>query len=278
MKKILIIGASGFVGSHIYEFFKKNTDFEIIGTYFKKINEDFIYLDYHKKSSFFKKLNSIKPDIIIWSAGEKRLSVTESKEFNQKLNVEPVEIIINFIKQQSIKKSYFIFISSDYVFSGLKGNYSSQETPDPINQYGLSKYNSEKLILQKISNYSILRVGGVVGKGGEFFDWILKELANNNNIKLFNYYFSPTPVEALCEAIHICILKNLKGIFHVTGKKRISKFQFGLQLKKTIKNSRSKLIEIKLANEKIIDRSLQISEEFRGVKDLNFFLAQLEND
>ena len=119
MKKILIIGASGFVGSYIYEFFKKNTDFEIIGTYFKKMNDDFIYLDYQKKSSFFKKLNSIKPDIIIWSAGEKRLSVTESQGFNQKLNVEPVETIINFIEQQSIKKSYFIFMSKSILPVGF---------------------------------------------------------------------------------------------------------------------------------------------------------------
>lgn len=275
MKKILIIGASGFIGSHIYDFFRINTNFKIIGTRYKKKKENLFYLDYHKKNSFLKKLNSINPDIIIWSAGEKKLSVTESKNFNYNLNVEPIKTILYFIEYLSVKKPYFVFISSDYVFSGDKGNYSSLDIPDPKNKYGLSKLNSEKLIIQTDSNYCILRVGGVIGKGGTFFDWILNEIENSQDLKLYNEYFSPTPIETLCEAIQICIQKKLKGIFHVSGNERISKFQFGVQLKKKIKNSISKLIEINSNTYTIKDRSLKMSEEFIGIMDLQTFFNSI---
>ncbi len=90
MKKILIIGASGFVGAHLYEYLNSLKKYELIGTYYSQNKKELIFLDYFNKKSFLKTLENVKPDIVIWSAGEKNMSRTENDiSFNIKENIEP---------------------------------------------------------------------------------------------------------------------------------------------------------------------------------------------
>ena len=64
----------------------------------------------------------------------------------------------------------------------------------------------------------------------------------------------------------------MKGVFHLSGNARLSKFQFGEQLKKCFKQNKSKLIEKKLSmSSDILDRSLERSSEFEGLSDLKTF-------
>ena len=278
MKKILIIGASGFIGHHLYEYLIYKSKIELIGTYKTRKKKSFVFLDCNDRNNFLKSLEFFKPDIIIWSAGEKNLNITENDpSFNSDKEVLPIKTILNYQKKVNISKPYFIFLSSDYVFSGEKGNYKSTDLPDPKTKYGFSKYYSEHEIIQNSNNYCIIRLGGVLGMGGLFFNWIYNEIRNHKIIELHPYYFSPTPINTLCEAILFCIKKQMKGVFHLSGNVRLSKFQFGEQLKKCFKNNKAKLIEKKsLKSSNIIDRSLERSLEFEGLSDLQNFLNSIK--
>ena len=246
MRKILIIGASGFVGGHLYKYLKSKTNFELFGTYNKKKKTPFIFLNYYNKDSFIKRLELIKPEIIIWSAGEKNLNVTENdSSFCYNQNVGPIKTILYYQNKVNSLKPYLIFLSSDYVFSGDKGYYKTSDCPDPKTKYGKYKYFSELEITQKSNNYCIIRVGGIVGEGGTFFSWIFNEIRNNRTIELYPDFFSPTPIQTLCEAIFYSIDNQINGTYHLSGNVRLSKFQFGKQLKKCFKQNDSKLTEKK---------------------------------
>ncbi len=278
MKKILIIGASGFVGSHVYKYLSSFNEYELTGTYYSQNKKDLIFLDYHDKISFLETFENIKPDIVIWSAGEKNLSRTENDtSFNIKENLEPIKTLLAWHKRENILNPHLLFLSSDYVFSGLKGNYTTKDLPDPQTKYGLSKYYSELEILRNITNFCILRVGAIIGEGGKFFDWIYNEIKNHNSIELYLDYFSPTPIKTLCDALSLIIERNLKGVLHISGNKRISKYKFGIQLKEHLGHSKSILIKkMKSNNSNIEDRSLKRSKEFKGLSDLNHFFKTIK--
>lgn len=278
MKKILIIGASGFVGAHLYKYLSPFKRYELIGTYHTQNKIDLIFLNYFNKKSFLKTLKNLKPDIVIWSAGEKNLSRTENDiSFNIKENLEPIKTLVAWQKSVNISHPYLLFLSSDYVFSGKKGNYTTKDIPDPQTKYGLSKYYSELEILQNSVNFCILRVGGIIGEGGNFFEWIYSEIKSNRSIELYQEYFSPTPITTLCEALDLVIENNLKGVFHITGNKRLSKFNFGVLLKKCFADSRAILTEKKKSKNSIVeDRSLKKSKEFIGLSDLEHFFNTIK--
>jgi len=208
LKKILLIGASGFLGSYFYNRLKLSKDYFVCGTFFNTYNKNLVKLDYTDFSNFKLFLEKINPDIIIWSAGQKNVKLLE-QDFSiaEKNNLKPIKTIINF--QQTVNKDVqFIFISSDYVFNGYKGNYSDVEKPNPDTNYGKSKYIAEQLIKEKSKLYSIIRVGSILGRGSKFFDWLVEELNTKLSIDLYDEIISPTPLEMVYLALERCIEKT----------------------------------------------------------------------
>ena len=276
MKRILLIGASGFIGRYCYKKIKSNLgDHELTGTFFKNLFPELINLDYTNLYSLNQVLKTIRPDIIIWTAGIKDLSLTEQKNYSLKEQNEiPISEILTY--QNRINKvTQLVFISSDYVFNGIKGNYETTDDPCPNTNYGKSKYNAEKIIINNNKLYSIIRAGAVIGRGSKFFEWIKDELKMNKSIELFDDIFSPTPINNIADAIIFSIKNKLKGIYHISGGKDLSRYEFGMILKKYVPNSNSKLIKLKNINfslENQINRSLVRSKEFDEQESLNEFL------
>ena len=140
MKKILITGASGFIGNEIAkDFLEKYSNYKItiIGRKIKKWNDKLVknnikIFDLYKDD--YKTLGNF--NYIIHSAAildNKKIKYTWSEYYNY--NVFVLEKIINTINFDKL-----IFISSGSIFS------SNALTPNPNNYYGLSKYVSEKLL------------------------------------------------------------------------------------------------------------------------------------
>ena len=76
--------------------------YELIGTYYKKPSHNLIKLNINATKSVESILVKIKPEIIIWSAGLKNLSITEkSKSKSLKYNYYSVKMtpILNLIQQ-----------------------------------------------------------------------------------------------------------------------------------------------------------------------------------
>lgn len=273
MEKILIIGASGYIGSQCFEYFLK-LDFNVVGTRFKSKNSRLEYLDYTNDKDFLFFLKNNKPDIIIWCGGLKNLSITEKNfELSKEQNFYPVKTIIKYQKQN--KNLNFIYLSTDYVFNGVKGNYTPLDLPDPNTNYGKSKFMSEKFILENSEKYQIIRAGAVIGKGSVFFEWLIDKVLKNETIELFDNYFTPTPINNLLEVIKSTIINPQNKILHISGFQKMSRYEFGLEIKKRNPKSKSKLIKKDFHLNKfnlLQDLSLNISNEFEGLEDLNYFL------
>ena len=79
-KRILVVGASGFIGKNLFKPLKKQNSYDIFGTYCRNKHDGLIKFDYNDDKSINDLLSSTEPDIIIWCSGMKTLSETEKSE------------------------------------------------------------------------------------------------------------------------------------------------------------------------------------------------------
>ena len=245
--KVLIVGASSFIGFRLYDYINSSSMFEAQGTYFtNKLDNDFLYLDITEKNQIESVLKNYFPDVIVWIAGSKNLKKCESElEYSKKINYYPIKYLIETYEKLNLE-SHFIFLSTDYVYDGVEGGYLDTDIPNPNTNYGLSNLLAEKEIIKCNIEYSIIRTSAVMGKGGTFFDWITKELSKNKSIELLdNIYFSPTPIELLLEYIIDFIKYRKTGVFNICGKQRLTRYEFGVILKSRNKNFIADLIATK---------------------------------
>lgn len=170
--RILVSGGSGFVGNSLLEYFNKNINF--------KHNELFALYNNNKIDKKFKNINKIKinllnfdqtkkllikisPDIIFHLAAFKNPSKNETNVVEAfKKNFVITKNIINNINN---KKSKFIFLSTDKVYSGKISRPSEEQSLNPNTFYGLLKLQTENLIKNDLLNYIILRVPIIHSKG-----------------------------------------------------------------------------------------------------------------
>lgn len=134
----------------------KNTDLEILQ--FDKHN-----LDITKIKEIEKRVDETKPDLILNLAAYTDIERAEGQ--NKKINYD-VNALGNFnlAKVAADKKIDFITVSTDYVFDGTKKKgYAENDTPNPINQYGMAKYLGEKLSLNSNPNSIVIRTGWIYG-------------------------------------------------------------------------------------------------------------------
>lgn len=232
--KILVIGASSFIGFRLYNLLKAKNSFDVLGTYnTNEKSKEMVKLDVADVERVGFLINEFYPDIIVWFVGNKNLNFCENhyKEA-YKVNYLSVAETINFLNKQ-ISKPLFIFISTDYVFGGEKGDYTILDKPNPKTVYGKTKYLAEKYIQKNYEKFIIIRTSAVMGKGGTFFDWLTGELKINKTINLYeDSYFTPTPVSFLVGKIVDLIKdRNENKVLHICSSKKFSRFEFGLFLK-----------------------------------------------
>lgn len=116
----------------------------------------------------------------------------------------------------------YVFISSDYVFSGEKGRpYGELDATAPINVYGISKVAGEHLAVLAAPRPIILRISSVFGragssgKGGNFIEAILKKARAGEALKVVDdQTMSPTYTKDAARLLLALLQQGASGIFH----------------------------------------------------------------
>ena len=158
--RIIIIGASGLVGSSLYSAAKQE-GIDVIGTYNTGKSNVLIHYDMRVES-----LKSIVPDlrpqdiIYILSAYSNPSWIFDNQDEARNLNLFATKRLIDEIVNFG---SRIVFMSSVEVFDGELGNYNEESSPRPLNLYGKMKFEIEKYLAEKQTNSTIVRTGWNVG-------------------------------------------------------------------------------------------------------------------
>jgi dTDP-4-dehydrorhamnose reductase len=173
-------------------------------------------------------LNRIKPEIIIHCAANVNLADCENnKGDTYKLHVEATKVLASHNNEHT----KFIYISTDSVFDGKKGNYNEKDEVNPLNYYAKSKYLGEEIALSSNKNTLVVRTniyGLNSARGNSLAEWAIEELKNNREINGFDdVFFNPVYVGQLAEIIKIISVEStINGVLNVGSSKGVSKFQF----------------------------------------------------
>lgn len=230
-KKIVITGASGYIGSNLKNYFK-NRNFEVFSFDLNNSKgKNSFQVDITDEKEVLSRVREVKPDIIIHTAGISNLAGCEKdKKTAQDINIIGTSNIIKAIGKVS-PDTKLIFFSSDYVFDGARGDYKEKDKKLPKTYYGKTKLASEREIAKNLKNYIILRTANVYGRGGNFFNFIFDSLSQNKEIEVFDdVFYTPTYIDYLVDSLNILIEKDWKGIIHIVGKERVSRYEFALKM------------------------------------------------
>lgn len=172
IKKVIVTGGAGFIGSHLVDFLiKKNFKVLIIDNLSygsrKNLNPKALFkkLDIRNASKIYKCFREFSPDFVVHLAGVTSKSPSDKNKVFQ-TNVLGTTNILKACVKNKVKK--IIFASSAAVY-GNTNKFPIKETQKilPINPYGLSKAKAESQILSYHKkhdlNYSILRYSNVYG-------------------------------------------------------------------------------------------------------------------
>ena len=231
-RKILITGAEGQLGLALHQ--KLWDKFDVFPT--DKIISKSRYsrsskaLDITDRSDVKTTINEINPDIIINCAAFTDVDGSErNKNQAHMVNVVGLQNLIH----ASDHNTYFVQISSDYVFDGDAGPYSEEDHTFPINYYGKTKLEAENILRGSRRKYLIIRTNVLYSEGlifrTNFFSWVYKSLVNKKSISVVNDQISnPTYVPHLVEVIFLCIILNTEGIYHYGSDDYLSRYEFAI--------------------------------------------------
>jgi dTDP-4-dehydrorhamnose reductase len=128
----------------------------------------------------------------------------------------------------------FLYVSTDSVFDGKKGNYVETDPPAPLNVYANSKLAGERETLLRNPSALIVRVniyGWNAQNKESLAEWILGRLEKGQDVPGFtDVFFTPILVNHLVPILFQALQQELAGLYHVSGSERISKFEFARRL------------------------------------------------
>ena len=233
-KKILIIGASGLVGSTVANYASKNYDLHLVNnkTDFSLQNFPVSKIDLIKnQSDILELIKDYRPDFVVHAVAYPSVDFCESNK--QMADVLHIKITDDIAKTCSNIGSRIIYFSTDAIFDGkLSRKYTENDLPNPINHYGKTKLNAEKILLENDTNI-VLRTTVIYGwhTKSRFTNWVLNSLKNSQKIHAFTDQLNtPTLVDDMAKAILQIFTKDKFGLFNAVGATCLSRYQFALKL------------------------------------------------
>lgn len=204
-KSVLIIGGSGFIGTHLC--LRLRDTHKVYSTFFRNpvrvkgvtpIPMNALDREWVKRVIY-----TISPDVVVFAAGSNDAKWAEDhpKETDQIHSGAAVTIATT----ASILQPRFVFISNAFVFDGRKGNYKENDIVLPTNALGKAKLSSEKYFSSS-QNYVIVRSSPLFGRGNgrnlSIFDVLRKAIFTGKQIKAgIHEYHTYAPIYGLIDIL-----------------------------------------------------------------------------
>lgn len=225
--RILIVGASGYLGNTIYKKFKERGSDEIYGTCCNSASNELMTINVLNKSHV-KKLILLKPDIIIWSIYDPEQEISLSQiglneivnSISEHVRLIYVSTTVGQDKDQSENVIQHKRSEDEYFYKYINGKIEGEN------------------IVKKHSNHLIVRPGSIYGYDYDGkMDSRMKALfklskTGKKYSRTANIYSSYVNVEDLSDAIIELACKNITGIINISGEKPVSYYDFYVYLAK----------------------------------------------
>ncbi|HEX2524673.1 MAG TPA: SDR family oxidoreductase [Terriglobia bacterium] len=235
MDTILVTGVSGFLGWNLARCLQAN--YRVYGTYLdhqiSSPGVETLAFDLAELAKIPKLCETIRPRLIVHAAAYANPDYCE-------LHHKEALTLNTFATRELAKAASrlgckLIYMSTDFVFDGKKGDYSEADDPAPINYYGKTKFLGELEISNNCSNYVTVRIATLYGRGNgtqlNFFEKLEQEALRKERLRcIADQYRTFLFIEDAVQSIVQLVEKGLKGLFHLGGPERASRYEFAEKL------------------------------------------------
>lgn len=253
--KYLVTGTNGQVGSSIIELVedsigldRDDADLEIDIT-----NEEVV-----------RDIVRCEPDVIVHAAAFVDVDAAENNSKEAKrVNVQGTSNIVSAAEKT---EAHLIFISTDNVFDGERGNYSEKDKLNPVNFYGETKTSAEKMVEDSDSDSTIFRTALVFKEGYQnFFTWLMGKIEKGDEIGVVtDQKCNPTYAPNLAEAIIESAERNITGVYNMAGASAVTRYESAQIMKEELglegQIERAKRSDIPWEADRPKDSSLDLSK------------------
>ncbi len=209
MKKVLVTGANGMLGQDLCPILEGN------GYYVVRTDVD--TMDITNFDNVEAVLNSEAPDIVVHCAAYTNVDKAEEDlETARLINATGTE---NLAKVCGANNITLVYVSTDYVFNGENTvPYLPTDKADPVNNYGLTKWEGEEAVRKYCEKYFITRTSWLYGIHGRNFVETMISLADKPELKVVDDQTGcPTWTVELANGIVKLLAADNFGTYHVCG-------------------------------------------------------------
>ncbi|KZT03733.1 NAD(P)-binding protein [Laetiporus sulphureus 93-53] len=241
--RVIVTGASGVLGSAVYNAFKA-AGHTVLGLAHSRPTEELKQLDLLNSAEVEKLFTEFKPNWVIHCAAERRPDVAEKNpEGARQLNAVLPEHLANLSKAL---KFTLVYISTDYVFDGTSPPYTPSAMTKPLNLYGRTKRDGELAVLGVVGSKSIvLRVPVLYGPAPKNADSavnILLDVVTDQSGKQYkmDHYATRYPTNVLDIADFLVRLSSLPHtlaippILHYSAGEPFTKYEMCLEFSRIL--------------------------------------------
>lgn len=236
-KRIFITGANGLLGQKLVEQLVEAGEYHVIGSgrgECRLPGKGFDYepVDITDESAVVEVIGRTAPDIIIHGAA---MTNVDQCELNQDecyhVNVNATAYLIKAAEQVN---AHFIFVSTDFIFSGEEGPLDENAAAAPVNYYGGTKLEGERLLMGSNLKWAIARTVLVFGMAHDLSRtniilWVKSSLESGKEIRVVDDQFrTPTLAEDLAAGCILIAQKGAEGIYNISGSDFLNPYEMAM--------------------------------------------------
>ena len=262
--KVLVLGASGMIGSAMFRVLSQNNEWDVWATlradaskrFFEETLADKLLagVDVEKHDALVRVFAHLRPDVVVNCIGLTK----HHKTADDPILAIPVNTLLphRLAELCAIGRSRLVHISTDCVFSGARGSYTEDDPADANDVYGKAKFLGEVNYSHAIT-LRTSTIGHELHSAYGLLEWFLSQQGSCKGFS--RAIFSGLPNTEFARVVRDLVIPrpDLHGLYHV-GADPIAKFE----LLKLIATVYGKQIDIVQDDEFMIDRSLN-SERFK---------------
>lgn len=221
--RILVTGANGLIGKKVVKQLTATGRCEVVATSQKRLQFDGVqtFTSDLINADINSLIEKIKPDSVVHCAALSSPDACEVDRFRCKcMNIGMVERFGAACRDYNV---HFVLLSTDFIFDGIKGNYTETDNINPISFYGESKLAAEKILENLGIDYAVVRTAQVFGFENKLSrqNYLTRCVSQLTNGKVFKVAFdrirSFTLADDLAVGIEAVAVNKLKGIYHIAG-------------------------------------------------------------
>lgn len=232
---ILIVGASGYIGAALLRYFRARQQ-DVIGTFCTRPAAGLVHLDL--KHPDLQSLNLDWKNLrycILCSAATNIDACKADEAHARAVNVAGIQTLIEQLFAANVVP---VFLSSDHVFDGSKGDYRELDDRRPVNVYGQTKKAVEDYLMACGREYLVARLSKVYGTEPRdktlFTAWI-SQLKNRETIRCaHDQTVSPTYVLDIPRVLEIAFARGLRGVYNLSGGEAFSRYALATIVQSTL--------------------------------------------